>query len=67
MEAVRLAGVLGLPLLAEAVGKAKYREVKDCERLEERRQVSEDVRRALKGWVRNAGDDEFSLSTPPGS
>lgn len=39
-----------------------YGEVKQCRLLAPRRRIKEDVRReALRGWVRNEGDDGFSL------
>jgi tRNA-specific adenosine deaminase 1 len=56
-----IAGVVGLPLLMEAVRKQKYRDVKGSEALASRRLVKEDVRGVLKGWVRNDGDDEFGI------
>ncbi|KAI0600614.1 adenosine deaminase/editase [Biscogniauxia sp. FL1348] len=40
-----------------------YGRVKDSAPLRPRRRVKEDVRRAaLRGWVRNAGDEDFTLS-----
>ncbi|KAI4630695.1 hypothetical protein J4E80_001633 [Alternaria sp. BMP 0032] len=62
MEAVRLAGLLGGAVTAtEALRKKKYADLKKSEGLEERIKVKDDIRKALKGWVRNTGDDHFSL------
>lgn len=39
-----------------------YEALKDAEILTERRQVKQDIRaEALKGWVRNTGDEDFDL------
>ncbi|KAL2269041.1 hypothetical protein VTJ83DRAFT_3887 [Remersonia thermophila] len=63
-RAAEVAALLG-PEHAEirgALAKATYGEVKESEALEGRRRVKEEVRReALKGWVRNTGDEGFSL------
>ena len=62
MEAVRLAGLVGGALLVpETLGKRRYEEVKGSDVLEGRQQVKEDMRTALKGWVRNTGDDSWHL------
>lgn len=66
--AVQIAGVVGVPLLVEALGKGMYTSVKESEVLEERRKTKDDVRKTgLKGWVRNTGDDDFGLAEPPAS
>ncbi|QDS73879.1 hypothetical protein FKW77_007007 [Venturia effusa] len=40
---------------------ARYKDLKELPELEGRRRVKDDVRNfALKGWIRNAGDDSFS-------
>lgn len=44
-------------------GQVTYKGLKDAEMLAERRKVKQDVRGdALKGWVRNVGDDEFEMA-----
>ncbi|KAL1840835.1 hypothetical protein VTJ49DRAFT_7678 [Mycothermus thermophilus] len=62
--AAEVAALLG-PGHAEIAGvlaKTTYGEVKKSDLLEGRRRVKEEVRReALKGWVRNIGDEGFSL------
>ena len=66
MEALRLAGVIGgAVLVREALGKKTYEEVKGAEVLGDRKQVKDDVRAALKGWIRNTGDDAWYLEEPP--
>ncbi|RYN42451.1 hypothetical protein AA0112_g1531 [Alternaria arborescens] len=69
LEGLRLAGVLcGTVVTSGALRKRKYAEMKGSEELIERTRAKEDIRKALKGWVRNTGDDDFSiepsLSTP---
>jgi tRNA-specific adenosine deaminase 1 len=64
-----LAGVLGGTVVTSgALRKRRYAEMKGSEELIERTRAKEDIRKALKGWVRNTGDDDFSiepsLSTP---
>lgn len=45
-----------------SVRQVTYQGLKDAERLTERRQVKQDIRaEALKGWVRNIGDEDFNL------
>jgi tRNA-specific adenosine deaminase 1 len=61
MEAVRLAGLVGVPVLLDALKQGRYEDVKGCGVLAERRQVKEDVKGVLKGWVRNSGDDDWAL------
>lgn len=59
---VQIAGVLGVEALKGVLGKRKYADVKADGMLEERRRVKREVTgNGLKGWVRNSGDDEFSL------
>lgn len=44
------------------LGVSSYQEIKDGRLLEARRKVKEDAySEALKGWTRNAGDENFSL------
>ncbi|KAF2634856.1 hypothetical protein P280DRAFT_474302 [Massarina eburnea CBS 473.64] len=60
--AVQIAAVAGVPMLVDALAKKTYREVKCDGLFADRTKVKEDVRNAsLKGWVRNAGDDDFRL------
>jgi tRNA-specific adenosine deaminase 1 len=61
MEAARLAGMVGVPILMEVLRKGRYGDMKVSEALEKRRHVKEDVRKVLKGWVRNSGDDDWGL------
>ena len=66
MEALRLAGFLGgAAVMGEALRKRKYAELKGSDELHERIKVKQDIRKALKGWVRNTGDDGFSIEPPP--
>jgi tRNA-specific adenosine deaminase 1 len=59
---LELAGVVGLPALADVLGKGTYGEVKSGGWLEARRRVKKEVREeVLKGWVRNGGDEDFQL------
>ena len=44
------------------VGKGTYKNIKESQVLEDRRAVKGDVQQILKGWVRNSGDDDFSLN-----
>lgn len=60
--AAEIAGVIGVSILLAAVRGERYKDVKTGELLTARRTVKEDVRGALKGWVRNSGDDEFEIS-----
>ncbi|KAL7772344.1 hypothetical protein CFE70_002303 [Pyrenophora teres f. teres 0-1] len=65
MEALRLAGLVGgAVLVREALGSKTYEEVKGAEVLGDRKQVKEDIRTALKGWIRNTGDDTWNLEEP---
>ncbi|KAK4236783.1 adenosine deaminase/editase [Achaetomium macrosporum] len=60
--AVEVAAALREDEIARDLGKVTYDGVKEGELLGARRQVKEDVRQeALKGWLRNTGDDKFSL------
>lgn len=60
--AVTVAAVAGIPILIQVLGKSNYGEIKASEMLSTRRQVKEDVRReGLKGWIKNTGDDNFSI------
>ncbi|KAF2850155.1 hypothetical protein T440DRAFT_115455 [Plenodomus tracheiphilus IPT5] len=60
--AVQVAGVVGGQTLVGVLGKRKYESLKEDEALEGRRKVKEDMKRGgLQGWVKNIGDDGFSL------
>lgn len=62
--AMQVAGLAGVPALVEALGKSTYEEVKGGELLAARKQVKKDVRmQGLSGWVRNIGDDIFTLES----
>jgi len=60
--AVAVAGMLGDEVISQGLRAESYDGVKGGELLEARRRVKEEVRReALKGWLRNTGDGDFSL------
>ncbi|TID24311.1 hypothetical protein E2P81_ATG02612 [Venturia nashicola] len=61
-DAVRdVHAIMDLPMAMKASDAACYRHLKTLPGLESRRRVKEDVRNvALKGWVKNEGDDSFS-------
>lgn len=62
--AASVAAVAGVPVLREVLERKSYAEVKACELLAERRRVKRDVKSvALKGWVKNDGDEEFNIET----
>ncbi|TQS31567.1 hypothetical protein Golomagni_08147, partial [Golovinomyces magnicellulatus] len=51
------------PQLSKAMSHETYKEVKQGSLLAERRRVKADARsEALSGWVRNEGDDDFTIS-----
>lgn len=54
-----------LTALDETVlGHGSYQELKQTQFLASRRQVKQDIRAdALKGWVRNVGDDDFGVAS----
>ncbi|RMZ66531.1 hypothetical protein GMOD_00001873 [Pyrenophora seminiperda CCB06] len=61
-EALRLVGLLdNAALIGETLGRTGYGELKGLEVLDARKQVKEDTRRVLKGWVKNTGDDVWNL------
>jgi tRNA-specific adenosine deaminase 1 len=60
--AAQIAGVIGIPSLIEGLNRGSYKEVKEGDVLSARRAVKSEVKReALRGWVKNNGDDAFSL------
>ncbi|KAK4125321.1 hypothetical protein N657DRAFT_570234 [Parathielavia appendiculata] len=60
--AMEVAGLLDNEGIAKQLGKGTYDGLKEGELLAARRRIKEDVRaEALKGWLRNCGDGEFSL------
>jgi tRNA-specific adenosine deaminase 1 len=60
--AVQVAGAVGVPMLANVLGKRRYGDVKENEAFEARKKIKQDVKKAgLPGWVVNTGDDEFGL------
>lgn len=62
MLAAQIASIIGAPAVIEALSKATYREMKDSPTLETRRKVKKDTQeQGLGGWVKNAGDTDFSL------
>jgi tRNA-specific adenosine deaminase 1 len=61
VDALRLAGLVGIPVLLEAIKTGRYEDMKQSEMLEERRKIKEDVKDVLKGWVKNSGDDDWGL------
>ncbi|OAK99578.1 hypothetical protein IQ06DRAFT_294879 [Phaeosphaeriaceae sp. SRC1lsM3a] len=67
ITATRLARVIGWPLSVYMLGQRMYREMKDAEGLAPRREVKAAVKStALKGWVKNTGDDDFELEAENG-
>ncbi|KAF2125726.1 hypothetical protein P153DRAFT_91951 [Dothidotthia symphoricarpi CBS 119687] len=63
--AVQIAGIAGVPMLVDMLDKERYRDLKRCEMLDERRKVKDEAQRTgLSGWVKNLGDDTFTLSEP---
>jgi tRNA-specific adenosine deaminase 1 len=51
---------LEVPSIGDVRGAACYKDFKNCQELRHRRVVKDSVRNvALKGWVRNEGDDSF--------
>ncbi|KAJ4361789.1 hypothetical protein N0V83_010730 [Neocucurbitaria cava] len=65
--ALQVVGAVGVPLLVEVLRQKGYKEMKEDEVLASRRQVKADTKSVLKGWVRNTGDDDFSLGDLPKS
>lgn len=54
--------LVGLPALTSTLGNRTYLEMKDSDMLKGRDGVKRDARDlALKGWIRNDGDEEWSL------
>jgi tRNA-specific adenosine deaminase 1 len=59
---VEVARTLGDDVIRQHLAQGMYNEVKEGPLLAARRKVKEDVRaEALSGWLRNTGDEEFSL------
>ncbi|KAI1436920.1 adenosine deaminase/editase [Xylaria sp. CBS 124048] len=57
-------GVAEVAEIKRVLGSSIYGEIKDAELLAPRRRVKEEVRElALKGWVRNLGDEDFRLGS----
>ncbi|KAF1934788.1 tRNA-specific adenosine deaminase [Clathrospora elynae] len=67
MEAVKVTGLLSGVVVREALRKRTYGDMKETEALEKRKSIKQDVRKALKGWARNTGDDDFDLKDLPGT
>lgn len=62
-SALGMAATLGVPALSYLTMKCCYGEMKSSGILESRETVKADARRlALKGWVKNTGDDAWSLT-----
>jgi tRNA-specific adenosine deaminase 1 len=60
--AVKVAAVAGGEVMVRVLEKERYKDVKTDEVLVERRKVKEDVTTGgLNGWVKNTGDEDFSL------
>jgi tRNA-specific adenosine deaminase 1 len=65
--AVKVAAAVGAPMVVNVLGERRYEDVKQDEVFEERRKVKEDVKMGgLKGWTKNAGDDDFNLGDENG-
>jgi tRNA-specific adenosine deaminase 1 len=48
--------------VSELAGASTYKHIKEHKLLEHRRMVKATVTSALRGWVSNGGDDQFSLN-----
>lgn len=60
--AIEVAGLAAVPAVERCLRMATYSEVKSNSCLKERRNVKDDVRNgALKGWIRNTGDEDFGV------
>ncbi|KAF1919146.1 tRNA-specific adenosine deaminase, partial [Ampelomyces quisqualis] len=60
--ATQIAGLVGVPLLAKVLGKRTYGDMKTDEVFSHRKRIKQDIRKdALKGWIKNTGDDGFEL------
>lgn len=61
--ALSLAKAAGTSTIADVLSMPRYEQVKCCGLLAGRKAVKDDVQReALRGWVRNGGDDAFGLA-----
>ncbi|KAL1797573.1 hypothetical protein ACET3X_004179 [Alternaria dauci] len=66
IQGLHLAGVLGGTVVTSgALRKRKYADMKGSDELIERIRAKEGIRTALRGWVRNTGDDDFSVEPSP--
>ncbi|USP78539.1 uncharacterized protein yc1106_05813 [Curvularia clavata] len=64
MERVRVAGLVSATAAAVTLlgsKKSTYDEMKHSEMLEARRRVKNHAKTVLKGWIKNAGDDDWHL------
>ncbi|KAI0552278.1 adenosine deaminase/editase [Xylaria curta] len=62
LDVLHIRDVLGVAGIGEEKGGPTYAQVKNCAALGPRRRVKEVARReALRGWVRNVGDEDFVL------
>jgi tRNA-specific adenosine deaminase 1 len=53
-----------MPAIERCLKVPTYGAVKASTLLEERRKVKSDVRKALGGWIRNEGGENFTLEEP---
>lgn len=63
MKTGKIAGLIGIPLLVETLGKGRYADIKESSALAPRREVKKDMKKTLSGWVKNTGDDDFALGS----
>jgi tRNA-specific adenosine deaminase 1 len=60
--AAEVAALVAIPAVSQVLSLGSYELVKSASLLEGRRKVKEEVKeKALKGWVRNSGDEGFGL------
>lgn len=60
--AVQVAAIVSVPALTQVLGKRTYADTKGDDIFEAREKVKSNVKTSgLKGWLKNTGDDDFSL------
>lgn len=58
--ALEIAALVGVPAIERCLTVGAYGEVKRSALLEERKRVKSEVReQALRGWIRNTGDEDW--------
>lgn len=59
--ALQIAAVLSVPALERCLRLESYASVKRCALMEERNKVKAEVRKVLRGWVKNTGGENWAL------